>query len=328
MSNFIAIVIAACIFFLWMLFNWDKKRNKKIELERAIQYAKEVDRQHFLSGWKEILADSNTLLELQKFEMRIDSGNFLNLNEKEWISSLKFELEMKIRKVRDEEEISLIRKETGNQNCWPIRLYSRTSFDPGIYRIFCVSNGKSYVGESKSSGKRLSAHFESLVKNLHKNSTLQADYIKFGTGSFGVEILEEFSRDNQKQRHSREAYWIDQFNSVADGYNTKSRESWTRDNIVATLKKFDKLNKDEQKNLTQTARSYSIKSKKLEDFKKTRKTTWTADKIQEVALQCTSRNELRTKYNRAYDAARRLNCLDEVCKHMGPPKTKGSKKTG
>lgn len=43
---------------------------------------------------------------------------------------------------------------------------------------------------------------------------------------------------------------------------------------------------------------------------------WTPDRIKEVALRCDSRREFSDLYSGAYQAARRLKIMDEVCGHM------------
>ena len=89
----------------------------------------------------------------------------------------------------------------------------------GIYRIFTIDeNGfcRNYVGQAKKIRERWSQHIKSMVGvNAQDNHKFYSNVKPF-TAHF--EIIEEV-RENLL--NEREHYWIDYYNAVGDGYNTK-----------------------------------------------------------------------------------------------------------
>lgn len=88
-----------------------------------------------------------------------------------------------------------------------------------IYRILNITNGFSYVGQTKDLNKRKSQHCSELRRNLHPNYPLQTDWILFGESSFIFETLEIAYTDYD----IRERYWVQKCNSINPyGYNLTS----------------------------------------------------------------------------------------------------------
>lgn len=93
----------------------------------------------------------------------------------------------------------------------------------GIYKLTCVANGKIYVGKSVSLNKRLNRHKN--CKCSKNNSFIHNAILKYGWGSFEVEILEIFEDFNKLAHNSilleREAHYIQVFKSAnkSKGYN-------------------------------------------------------------------------------------------------------------
>ncbi len=75
----------------------------------------------------------------------------------------------------------------------------------GIYMIYCISNGKCYIGRGKSIHKRWCAHKYQLKRNTHLNPHLQNCYNLYSKNSLLYFILE-----NTENRAIREAYWVSQ----------------------------------------------------------------------------------------------------------------------
>ena len=60
----------------------------------------------------------------------------------------------------------------------------------GIYKITCLTNNKSYIGQSVSIKRRWATHKRELAAGTHYNEYLQRAYNKYGKDSFVYEILD------------------------------------------------------------------------------------------------------------------------------------------
>ncbi len=60
---------------------------------------------------------------------------------------------------------------------------------PGVYAIWCLSNGKLYVGRSVNVRERLRTHLHGLRKGYHHNLHLQSAFNKFGEDDFIADVL-------------------------------------------------------------------------------------------------------------------------------------------
>lgn len=86
----------------------------------------------------------------------------------------------------------------------------------GIYVIRNLADGKTYVGQAEDIGKRWLHHQWELNRGKHINSHLQNAYNKHGMENFEFSILEKCDVD---QLTERENYWIDELDSISNGYN-------------------------------------------------------------------------------------------------------------
>lgn len=75
----------------------------------------------------------------------------------------------------------------------------------GIYNIINLINGKRYIGSAFNFNTRKNTHFRELLKNIHKNSHLQAAYNLYKKDNFVFEIIEECKLEDLDDR---ERYWI------------------------------------------------------------------------------------------------------------------------
>ena len=57
-------------------------------------------------------------------------------------------------------------------------------FNPGLYKITCLTNQKIYIGESENVLSRLGRHVESLEKKRHDCVELQTDFNLYGKKYF------------------------------------------------------------------------------------------------------------------------------------------------
>lgn len=85
----------------------------------------------------------------------------------------------------------------------------------GIYQIFNSDNGKSYIGKSIDISRRWREHLQ-----LAENALYKDDIFHYELGQnpefFDFTILEICTEDILDER---EAYWIQHFDSINDGYN-------------------------------------------------------------------------------------------------------------
>lgn len=83
--------------------------------------------------------------------------------------------------------------------------------DSGIYQIRCSTNGRVYIGSSKSVARRIYMHRYSLRNGKHWNPYLQSAWDKYGEEDFSFEKVESCDLD---ELLVREQWWID---SAEDG---------------------------------------------------------------------------------------------------------------
>lgn len=87
----------------------------------------------------------------------------------------------------------------------------------GVYRIYFIATGKSYIGRSLNINKRIRQHFAGYHT---ETSYLDAAIQKHGNDAFSWEILELCSED---VLDDRECHWISTFNCIRpNGYNLKT----------------------------------------------------------------------------------------------------------
>ena len=88
----------------------------------------------------------------------------------------------------------------------------------GIYKITCTVNNKSYIGSTwKSFKSRWKQHLQKLTTNKHHSKELQSAWNKYGADCFSCQILEIV--EDESLLLSREAFFIEKFDSYYNGYN-------------------------------------------------------------------------------------------------------------
>lgn len=86
----------------------------------------------------------------------------------------------------------------------------------GIYRFYNLTNGKSYVGQSRDLQHRYNEHLNLLRRGVDGCSILNKAWQKYGEDSFGYEILCYCSEDELDEK---EKMFIETYNALSDGYN-------------------------------------------------------------------------------------------------------------
>ena len=84
----------------------------------------------------------------------------------------------------------------------------------GIYKITCKINNKCYIGKSMNIFKRWETHIL-----CNEETKLQKDIKKYGIENFTFEILELADKDNKII--NCEEYYIEKYDAINNGYNTK-----------------------------------------------------------------------------------------------------------
>lgn len=87
---------------------------------------------------------------------------------------------------------------------------------PGIYVIINKRNGKQYVGQSLNMRQRWSLHINMLRRGKGSRK-IQKDFNKYGEDAFTFQTLERCVSPHMLDE--RETAWIEQLNTVEDGYN-------------------------------------------------------------------------------------------------------------
>ena len=97
-------------------------------------------------------------------------------------------------------------------------------FNPGLYLITCLKNGKVYIGESSNILSRLGRHVDNLENNRHDCLELQNDFNHFGKKYFKFESLETNKKySNQLLRKEKEQQYINNFTLL---YNSQQNKNW------------------------------------------------------------------------------------------------------
>jgi group I intron endonuclease len=77
----------------------------------------------------------------------------------------------------------------------------------GIYKITCLSNGKSYIGSALNMKIRWRSHQNALIRQQHANSHLQRAWNKYGASAFDFSVVEQVEDPNHLL--SAEQSWLD-----------------------------------------------------------------------------------------------------------------------
>lgn len=88
-----------------------------------------------------------------------------------------------------------------------------------IYKLTCLKNQKVYIGQtSHDLQERLKMHKWFSKQERAKGLKIYKAINEFGIENFSIELLEEV---NKEEANQREVYWINFYNSVEEGLNTK-----------------------------------------------------------------------------------------------------------
>lgn len=87
-----------------------------------------------------------------------------------------------------------------------------------IYRIYCIDNQKSYIGQTIDIKTRYKRHFSRLKNKTHPNEHLQNAFNKYGEDSFTWQQW-EFNIQNKEELNQLEKDYITKFNAYTNGFN-------------------------------------------------------------------------------------------------------------
>lgn len=110
----------------------------------------------------------------------------------------------------------------------------------GIYRIYCKSEDKSYIGKSINIEERWKNHLNGLKKGKHHNKKLQKVFNKYGKDDFEFSILKEI--DDYYEIAYYESYYAEKFNAFNKGYNIA--KLFNSQDIKYVLKNLKDLSKE------------------------------------------------------------------------------------
>lgn len=88
-----------------------------------------------------------------------------------------------------------------------------------VYKITCILNNKVYIGQTcEPINKRFKRHM-GYQKDTHDTKFYRA-VRKYGVENFYIELLD--TATTQEELDEKEIFWINKYDSVNKGYNTKS----------------------------------------------------------------------------------------------------------
>lgn len=88
-----------------------------------------------------------------------------------------------------------------------------------VYKITCLVNGKVYVGQTSETMERRFKRHMGYQKYEHDTKFYRA-ILKYGTDNFVIEQID--AAETQEELDDKEMYWINYYDSVNNGYNTRS----------------------------------------------------------------------------------------------------------
>jgi group I intron endonuclease len=100
-----------------------------------------------------------------------------------------------------------------------------STYQAGIYSIFCTANGKQYIGSSKNIHERWTTHRNSLRRNTHFCRHLQHAFNKYGKDAFVFNVVEHVIEPiiSSKQLTDIEQIWIDAYWDQGLLFNVKPK---------------------------------------------------------------------------------------------------------
>lgn len=111
-----------------------------------------------------------------------------------------------------------------------------------------------YIGQSLNINERWSKH-KRAYKNIVEKSQLYQAMREDGIENFIFEVIEECSKELLNER---ELYWINQYNSLQDGYNMSTIQNLQRKVPVSLVKQIIKDIQESDLNETQIAEKYNV----------------------------------------------------------------------
>lgn len=109
----------------------------------------------------------------------------------------------------------------------------------GIYKIENINTGKVYIGHSKDIYTRWSQHKQMLEKGIHHSSKLQLSYTKTKDKNVFVYSIVEII-DSEFDLPVREKYYIDQYDSLYNGYNCADVGEFLTEKMIKKKKTEEK----------------------------------------------------------------------------------------
>lgn len=104
-----------------------------------------------------------------------------------------------------------------------IELINKFNANTKFPSIYCfILNNKKYIGNARTTKRRLGEHCTDLKYNKHINQFFQNAFNKYGLENLQIELLEVWDTEvNREELLNREKYWIEFYNTANKqfGYN-------------------------------------------------------------------------------------------------------------
>ncbi len=147
-----------------------------------------------------------------------------------YLSTYEFHKQKRKEEFRDKE----IEKEKARSRAYidTGRITNGLPKSQGIYVIKCSGNNKVYVGASKNIKARVKTHVYQMTAD-DSSHPLAECISDFGIESITAEVVELV--DNREELSKREQHWIEEFDSIDNGYNkikSNGHFSWQDSEVV------------------------------------------------------------------------------------------------
>lgn len=99
---------------------------------------------------------------------------------------------------------------------------TKSNKQAGVYRIYNISNNKSYIGSTSNLDRRIKTHKQHLLKQCHNCRVLQNDY-NIEPNNIRYDIIEIVEEDSMYLLRAYEKYYMYKYDSITinKGYNEK-----------------------------------------------------------------------------------------------------------
>lgn len=156
----------------------------------------------------------------------------------------------------------------GQVQKWMRPCQARNTMAMMIYKITNTVNNKVYIGQTiRTLESRFARHIDDAIKNPHTLNKFHRAINKYGKDKFKIELIDE--ANTQDELNKKEKYWIKQYDSVKNGYNTaeggeggNTYKGRTKKQMNITKAKISKANLGRNNGMSNQIKAKNVKTNK------------------------------------------------------------------